>query len=196
MLLFGAIFAALVLSFSRHASPTYDEVAFLPAGYTYLHWDDYRLNPEHPPLVKMLAALPLLWRTNWPANVALQNEEASNRTATDSESLLRHAWAMSLENGDAYYDFGYFFLYGSRPGTLPPPEANPSPIPLAPDPQAFYNQADNLIFWGRLPILLLGLGLALLVFLWAREWFGLGGGILALALFCFDNQRISPHRAA
>ena len=35
----------------------------LPAGYSYLHWDDYRLNPEHPPLVKKLAALPLLWRT-------------------------------------------------------------------------------------------------------------------------------------
>ena len=67
VLLFGAVFAASVLSFSRQASPTYDEVAHLPAGYSYLHWDDYRLNPQHPPLVKMLAALPLLWRTNWPA---------------------------------------------------------------------------------------------------------------------------------
>ena len=191
MLLFGTIFAASVLSFSRQASPTYDEVAFLPAGYSYLHWDDYRLNPEHPPLVKMLAALPLLGRTNWPAEVALQNGEASNQAVTDSESLLRRAWAMSLENGDAYYDFGYFFLYGARPGTLPLPESNTSPIPLPSDPQAFYNQADDLIFLGRRPVLWLGLGLAMLVFLWAREWFGLWGGLLALALFCFDPNFIA-----
>ncbi len=191
VLLFGAIFATSVVSFSRQASPTYDEVAFLPAGYSYLHWKDYRLNPEHPPLVKMLAALPLLGRTNWPAEVALQNGEAPNRAATDSESLLRRAWAMSLESGDAYYDFGHFFLYGTRPGTLPQPEADTSPVPLPADPQAFYNQADDLIFSGRLPVLLLGLGLAMLVFLWAREWFGLGGGTVALALFCFDPNFIA-----
>ena len=73
VLLFCAAFAASVISFSRNASPTYDEVAHLPAGYSYLRWDDYRLNPQHPPLAKMLAALPLLWRTNWPAQVDLEN---------------------------------------------------------------------------------------------------------------------------
>ena len=60
-------------------------------------------------------------------------------------------------------------------------------IIMPPDPgKDFYNQADNLVFWGRMPILLLGLGLAVLVFSWSREWFGLAGGILSLALFCFD----------
>ena len=42
-----------------------------------------------------------------------------------------------------------------------------------------------------MPILLLGLGLALLVFLWAREWFGFAGGILSLALFCFDPNFVA-----
>ena len=164
-----------VISFSRNSSPTYDEVAHLPAGYSYLHWDDYRLNPEHPPLVKKLAALPLLWRTSWPAKVDLQNGEVPTRPETDGESSLRRAWAMSFEDSNAYYDFGRNFLYGTRPGALPHPETNASPVTMPPDPESFYNQADNLVFWGRMPILLLGLGLALLVFLWAREWFGFGG---------------------
>ncbi len=38
-----------------------DELAHIPAGYSYLKFQDYRLNPEHPPLVKMLAALPLVF---------------------------------------------------------------------------------------------------------------------------------------
>ncbi len=37
-----------------------DEVAHIPAGYTYVKDGDYRLNPEHPPLAKAWAALPLV----------------------------------------------------------------------------------------------------------------------------------------
>src|SRR5207248_2512882 len=32
----------------------------IAAGYSYLRFQDARLNPEHPPLLKMLAAAPLL----------------------------------------------------------------------------------------------------------------------------------------
>jgi tetratricopeptide (TPR) repeat protein len=32
----------------------------LLSGYSYLKWGDFRANPEHPPLAKVLAALPLL----------------------------------------------------------------------------------------------------------------------------------------
>ena len=39
-------------------SATFDEVAHIAAGYGYVHYGDYRLNPEHPPLIKDLAALP------------------------------------------------------------------------------------------------------------------------------------------
>ncbi len=38
-----------------------DEIAHIPAGYSYLKFQDFRLNPEHPPLIKDLAALPLLF---------------------------------------------------------------------------------------------------------------------------------------
>jgi hypothetical protein len=37
-----------------------DEPPEITAGYSYWKWGDFRMNPEHPPLAKMLAALPLL----------------------------------------------------------------------------------------------------------------------------------------
>lgn len=50
-------------------SLTFDELAHIPAGYSYLTQKDYRVNPEHPPLIKDLAALPLLFlNLNFPKN--------------------------------------------------------------------------------------------------------------------------------
>ncbi|MCU0653373.1 MAG: glycosyltransferase family 39 protein [Candidatus Pacebacteria bacterium] len=53
------IMAALALASIKDDTLTFDEVAHIGAGYTYWHNRDYRLNPEHPPLVKDLAGLPL-----------------------------------------------------------------------------------------------------------------------------------------
>ena len=39
---------------------TNDEVIHIPAGYQYLVNSNFRINPEHPPLAKMWAAVPLL----------------------------------------------------------------------------------------------------------------------------------------
>jgi len=58
-----ALLALLVLqgiAFIAESSQTSDEAAHLSAGYSYLTRGDFRLNPEHPPLIKELAALPLL----------------------------------------------------------------------------------------------------------------------------------------
>lgn len=46
-------------------SPTFDEGDHMFAGYMMLHAGDYGLNPEHPPLVKLLAATPLIGRPLW-----------------------------------------------------------------------------------------------------------------------------------
>ena len=43
----------------RQESATVDETVLLGAGYSYWHGHRYRLNPEHPPLSQLLAALPL-----------------------------------------------------------------------------------------------------------------------------------------
>ena len=45
-----------------HESAAVDEIAHVGAGLSYLQRLDFRLNPEHPPLGKMLAALPLVLR--------------------------------------------------------------------------------------------------------------------------------------
>ncbi len=63
----------------RSDSLIFDELAHIPAGYSYLTQQDYRLNPEHPPLFKDLAAAPLLFlNLHFPADkeVWLQTKEA------------------------------------------------------------------------------------------------------------------------
>jgi hypothetical protein len=51
----------LMLLASTGESAIMDELAHLPAGFGYVRYLDYRLNPEHPPLLKALAGLPLLF---------------------------------------------------------------------------------------------------------------------------------------
>lgn len=43
----------------RLMSAAPDEAVHLVAGYTYWQTGRIRLNPEHPPLIKLLAAFPL-----------------------------------------------------------------------------------------------------------------------------------------
>jgi len=82
---------SLMLWASRTDSAIMDELAHIPAGYGYVHNLDYRLNPEHPPLVKALAMLPVLFlQPNFPA-------------ASD-------AWQNQI---NAQWDVGAQFLYQS-----------------------------------------------------------------------------------
>src|SRR6516162_4997883 len=57
-----ALMAALAGGAALRESVTTDEVAHIGAGVSYLQKLDLRMNPEHPPLPKMLAALPLVFR--------------------------------------------------------------------------------------------------------------------------------------
>jgi hypothetical protein len=54
------VMAANLISLAASKTITNDEVVHIPPGYAYLTAHDFRLNPEHPPLVKMWATLPLL----------------------------------------------------------------------------------------------------------------------------------------
>lgn len=59
----------LSLCMAHQESLIMDELAHIPAGYSYVRYFDYRLNPEHPPLTKMLSAIPLLFlKLNFPLN--------------------------------------------------------------------------------------------------------------------------------
>lgn len=55
---------ALMLNASLKETAIFDETAHISAGYGYVKYFDYRLNPEHPPLVKVLAALPLVFQSS------------------------------------------------------------------------------------------------------------------------------------
>ena len=55
-----ALMAVFLFASVRQESQTYDEPAHLFAGLQYWKHADFGRNPEHPPLVKLLAAMPLL----------------------------------------------------------------------------------------------------------------------------------------
>jgi len=71
LIAFLILAASFLLSFfsAKQISLTMDELAHIPAGFSYLYKNDYRLNPEHPPLIKDLAAFPLMFLgLNFPEN--------------------------------------------------------------------------------------------------------------------------------
>lgn len=83
-------------------SPIMDELPHIPAGYTYLTELDFRLNPEHPPLLKALAALPLLAeRPHFPTNDPHWTESVNAqwdlgriflyRSGNDADAIIRLA---------------------------------------------------------------------------------------------------------
>ncbi len=200
-LAFCAVFAFLVIQFARGSSATFDEVVHLPCGYSYLQYGDYRLDPEHPPLIKKLAAVPLLFRrvATPPAEPEKIEDLKRGSIAITTGVHLQRAWAMGLvDHESSELMFGHSFLYGVRDETTrrfadDTPYFDSLMIPPTATLEAsdFFNDADDLLFWGRLPILLLGILLAGLVFLWAKELFGLAGAVLAIALFCFDPNFIA-----
>jgi 4-amino-4-deoxy-L-arabinose transferase-like glycosyltransferase len=57
-----ALMAALAGGAALRESVTVDEVSHIGAGVSYVQRLDLRMNPEHPPLPKVLAALPLVLR--------------------------------------------------------------------------------------------------------------------------------------
>jgi 4-amino-4-deoxy-L-arabinose transferase-like glycosyltransferase len=56
-----ALYIGLAVDSMRQTSATFDEPAHLSAAWTHLALQDYRLSPDHPPLVQSLAAVPLLF---------------------------------------------------------------------------------------------------------------------------------------
>ena len=143
--LLAALFLQEVLSM-RLLTASSDEAEHLSAGYSYLETGDFRLNPQHPPLIKTLAAVPLLF--------------LDTRFNLDDPN-----WKSDPPRA---VPFGVNFLYT--------------------------NDADRLLFWGRLPIVFLSLLLGVYVYKWARELFGTPAGLMALFLYSFCPNIIAHSR--
>lgn len=144
------VFIFVVTVFSmKDDSLTMDELAHLPAGYAYLTQKDMRLNPEHPPLVKDLAAVPLLFI------------KGIRFPAEDTH------WTNDV-NGQ--WDFGHDFLFASG------------------------NPTEKMIFWARIPMILLLVFLGFLVFLFSRRLWGNKVALLSLFLFAFSPTFLAHGR--
>jgi len=75
----GLMFVLMFFS-SWNDTATFDEIAHIAAGYSYLTQQDYRLNPEHPPLIKDLSAIPLLFlKLNFPTNIKAWTEDVNGQ---------------------------------------------------------------------------------------------------------------------
>ena len=84
-------FAALAIASLRDEAPTIDEVDHLAAGYSYLSTGDFRFGPDHPPLMRMIAAAPLLF-LGLKSVAESPAWQASDKPTFDREFLL-HNWA-------------------------------------------------------------------------------------------------------
>jgi len=79
---------SLMLWASLTDSAIMDELAHIPAGYGYVHNLDYRLNPEHPPLIKALAMLPVLFlNPNFPTQSSAWTDEINSQWAVGAQFL-------------------------------------------------------------------------------------------------------------
>ena len=134
-----ALFAGLSIWEMSGDSLTPDERAHLPAGYAYWVEGEFRLNPEHPPFVKLLCAAPL---------------------------LLMDLKLPPTEPPAGATFHGYIAKFGT----------------------AFLSQGlDRILFWGRLPVVGLGLLLGSLIFSWSRRMHGHAGAGLVSIFLPFED---------
>ena len=102
-LMLGAMFLVLFLS-AFNDSATMDELAHIPAAYSYVTLKDMRLNPEHPPLIKDLAGLGILFlRPNFPTNISSWQDDVNGQWTQGAIFLYE-----SGNNPDKILLFGRF----------------------------------------------------------------------------------------
>lgn len=162
-LLLGSFLVAGINSLVRE-SATFDETAHLPAGYTYLDRRDFRLNPEHPPLAKIWAALPV-----WIAGLGSPDYDTAawNGRAQPAPATGRSKASEWL--------FGYEFINGRRG-------------------DAVRNDPRRTLIPARIAMLVLGLALAAVVYTWSRQLWGDGGALLSLFCFCLSPTMLAHAR--
>lgn len=146
ILIVMTFFTIVSLINAKNDTATFDEVAHIPAGYSYVTQHDMRLNPEHPPLLKDLIGIPLAF---------LNLNFDTSKPFWTGEGLSR-IW------DDGQWEAGKHLLYGAG------------------------NDPSAILFWARLPIVLISIALGLFLFMWGKEIAGILGGLFVLILYAFD----------
>jgi 4-amino-4-deoxy-L-arabinose transferase-like glycosyltransferase len=80
-------------------NPTIDEVVHLPAGVTYWQNHTFRLYHHNPPLVKLVAALPVVW--SGVSTEPLYELKAWNSKAPDQATFAHH---FAAHNAERYFE--------------------------------------------------------------------------------------------
>jgi 4-amino-4-deoxy-L-arabinose transferase-like glycosyltransferase len=107
---------------------TADENSHIPAGYYYLKTGKYFINPEHPPLMKDISALPLLLLNPTLPNISDSKELYANYLKNKA-NLTGFELPKNLEIENYQWSWGYIFLFN--------PDNNP----------------DVIAFWSRLSVI-------------------------------------------
>lgn len=80
----------LAITSMRGDSAIMDEIAHIPAGYSYVRYFDFRINPEHPPLIKSLAGIPLLFMNlEFPLDHSSWTDEINGQWNSGPEFLYK-----------------------------------------------------------------------------------------------------------
>lgn len=153
----GVFIAVLAMTLSifsmQDLAPTVDERAHIPAGYSYVVEGDYRLNPEHPPLLKYLSGVSV-W--TW--------SQVSGQEIVFDTSIP--AWT---EQVNGQWDMGTDLLFRDD------------------------NPRDGLIFWSRIPTVIL-FGVLILYVGYATYFYSKSRRISVLAmLFTGLSPNIIAH---
>lgn len=139
--------AAVICIFSmRGDSGIVDEIAHVPAGYSYVDAQDFRLNPEHPPLGKALSGVPLLF---------LNLNDAYSDWSWEGIAQWENGWQLIYEEG---------------------------------------NNADQILFWARIPTVILFLILGIYLYKWVSELYGNRAGIFSLILLAASPSVLAHAR--
>src|SRR5687767_11724030 len=96
---FAAAFTVLRLVSVKDQSATFDEPAHLTAGYAALAHRDYRVDPTHPPFMRMWAALPLLAMGVAPPDVSPIDRAAPEEWLRES-TLFSQRFLYRLNDAD------------------------------------------------------------------------------------------------
>jgi hypothetical protein len=173
--LLSFVATALMIGAMRQESATVDETGVLGGGYSYWLGHRYRLKPDSPPLSQLIAAAPL----------SLLDVKLSPfaDTVVSGRLLAEPGTRWDLREGGPPLRTGEVFPRGPTFYHYPWDESKAFGEELV---YGGANDAEKLMFWGRLPEVLLTLLTGLLVFVEARRLQGAWAGLLGAAMFLLN----------
>jgi 4-amino-4-deoxy-L-arabinose transferase-like glycosyltransferase len=139
------LFAAQAFGSLFYKSATMDEVLYIPAGYVYWKSGSYMLNPETPPLPRILCGIPLLFL---------------NGIHYDSKEPV------AAFKDRYHWSFRFLFFQNAA-------------------------LAGKIIFYSRIPTILMGMALLAAIYAWTSKLFGSIAGLFSLALASVEPNLIA-----